>query len=70
MRCPQLMAGSSTLPFNGYSCLLLLQAGIVRQASARFISFSVNVPVRPAAERKRGALPPSRMPAASTKASR
>ena len=38
---------------------------IMRQASIRFIGFSVSAPVRPAAERKRGALPPSPMPAAS-----
>ena len=38
---------------------------IMRQASTRFIAVAVSVPVRPAAERKRGLLPPSRMPAAS-----
>jgi hypothetical protein len=37
---------------------------IMRQAS--FIGLSVSVPVRPAAERKRGALPSSRMLAASS----
>jgi hypothetical protein len=36
----------------------------MRQASTRFIGFSVNMPVRPAAERKRGALLPSRISAA------
>jgi hypothetical protein len=38
---------------------------IMRQASTWFIGLSVSVPVRPMAERKRGALPASRMPAAS-----
>jgi hypothetical protein len=36
------------------------------QASTRCMAVAVSVPVRPAAERKRGVLPPSRMPAAST----
>ena len=38
---------------------------IMRQASIRFIAFGVSSPVRPEAERKRGALPASQMPAAS-----
>jgi len=37
----------------------------MRQASTRFMAVAVSVPVRPTAERKRGLLPPSRMPAAS-----
>jgi hypothetical protein len=36
----------------------------MRQASMRFINFSVSVPVWPAAERNRGVLPASPMPAA------
>jgi hypothetical protein len=41
------------------------QARLLLDSTTRFIGFSVSVPVRPAAERKRGALPSSRMPAAS-----